>query len=105
MSASRLRALSFDNSAVLYAAARPGYPPVLLDTVGELTARPLDGARVVDVGAGTGIATRLLHERGCRVTAVEPGPGMADELRRTLPSVPVVRGDGNRLPWPPDRPS
>ncbi|KPC81947.1 MULTISPECIES: class I SAM-dependent methyltransferase [Streptomyces] len=92
------RALSFDSAAALYAAARPGYPTALLDAVEELAGRPLSGSRAVDVGAGTGIATRLLHERGARVTAVEPGPGMAGELHRTLPSVPVVRGDGNRLP-------
>lgn len=98
MSEAVQRALSFDSAAALYAAARPGYPPALLDTVEELAGRPLSGARAVDVGAGTGIATRLLHERGARVTAVEPGPGMAGELHRTLPSVPVVRGDGNRLP-------
>ncbi|MFE4454343.1 class I SAM-dependent methyltransferase [Streptomyces sp. NPDC056796] len=98
MPASTPRALSFDRAAALYAAARPGYPPALLDTVEELAGRPLDGARAVDVGAGTGIATRLLDARGARVTAVEPGPGMAAELHRTLPSVPLVRGDGNRLP-------
>ncbi|MFD6278516.1 class I SAM-dependent methyltransferase [Streptomyces sp. NPDC060209] len=98
MPASTPRALSFDSSAALYASARPGYPPALLDTVEELAGRPLSGARAVDVGAGTGIATRLLHARGARVTAVEPGPGMAGELHRTLPSVPVVRGDGNHLP-------
>ena len=59
---------------------------------------PLRGSRVVDVGAGTGIATRLLHERGARVTAVEPGAGMAAQLHRTPAGHPVVRGDGNRLP-------
>ncbi|MFF4167020.1 class I SAM-dependent methyltransferase [Streptomyces sp. NPDC001741] len=98
MPASAPRALSFDRAAALYAAARPAYPPALLDTVEELTGRPLRGSRVVDVGAGTGIATRLLCARGAHVTAVEPGPGMAGELRRSLPDVPVVRGDGNRLP-------
>ncbi|MFD5037872.1 class I SAM-dependent methyltransferase [Streptomyces sp. NPDC058377] len=98
MTASMSRALSFDSAAARYAAARPGYPPALLDTVEELSGRPLRGARAVDVGAGTGIATRLLHERGALVTAVEPGPGMAAELHRSLPSAPVVRGDGNRLP-------
>ncbi|MFE7752826.1 class I SAM-dependent methyltransferase [Streptomyces sp. NPDC057428] len=98
MSATVPRALSFDSAAALYAAARPGYPPALLDTVEELAGRPLRGAHALDVGAGTGIATRLLHARGALVTAVEPGPGMAAELRRSLPSVPVVRGDGNRLP-------
>ncbi|WP_326698177.1 class I SAM-dependent methyltransferase [Streptomyces sp. NBC_01754] len=92
------RALSFDRAAASYAAARPGYPPALFDTVEDLAGRLLRGARTVDVGAGTGIATRLLHARGALVTAVEPGPGMATELHRTLPSVPVVRGDGDRLP-------
>ncbi|MEU0302299.1 methyltransferase domain-containing protein [Streptomyces sp. NPDC006175] len=98
MTAPTPRSLSFDTAAAQYAAARPGYPPALLDAVEELAGRPLRGARAVDVGAGTGIATRLLHERGARVTAVEPGPGMAAELHRSLPSVPMVRGDGNRLP-------
>ncbi|MFI9629958.1 class I SAM-dependent methyltransferase [Streptomyces sp. NPDC052042] len=92
------RALSFDRAAARYAAARPGYPPALFDAVEELAGRPLRGARTVDVGAGTGIATRLLHDRGARVLAVEPGPGMAGQFRRTLPHIPVVRGDGNRLP-------
>ncbi|MES4830434.1 methyltransferase domain-containing protein, partial [Streptomyces anthocyanicus] len=32
------------------------------------------------------------------VIAVEPGAGMAAEFRRTLPGVPVVRGNGNALP-------
>ncbi|MFF9402341.1 class I SAM-dependent methyltransferase [Streptomyces sp. NPDC014744] len=96
--AAPLRALSFDRAAARYAAARPGYPPALFDAVEELAGRPLRGARTVDVGAGTGIATRLLLDRGARVIAVEPGPGMAGQLHRTLPHVPVVRGDGDRLP-------
>ncbi|MFD9225705.1 class I SAM-dependent methyltransferase [Streptomyces sp. NPDC060064] len=93
-----LRALSFDSAAAQYDAARPGYPPALFDTVEELTGRPLKGSRVIDVGAGTGIATRLLRDRGARVTAVEPGPGMADQLRRGLPDIPLVRGLGDALP-------
>ncbi|PJE95174.1 SAM-dependent methyltransferase [Streptomyces carminius] len=91
-------ARSFDAAAALYAANRPSYPPALLDTVERLTGRPLAGARTADVGAGTGILTALLHDRGARVIAVEPGDGMAAEFRRFLPGVPVVRGDGNRLP-------
>ncbi|MEV0850506.1 class I SAM-dependent methyltransferase [Streptomyces sp. NPDC049954] len=94
----RSRAHSFNAVAASYAANRPSYPAALLDAVEELSGRPLAGARVVDVGAGTGIATRLLRERGARVLAVEPGEGMAAELRRGLPEVPVVRGDGDALP-------
>ncbi|MFF8270851.1 class I SAM-dependent methyltransferase [Streptomyces sp. NPDC016562] len=92
------RARSFDAAAALYAAARPGYPPALFDAVEELAGRPLAGARVADVGAGTGIATAPLHERGAEVLAVEPGDGMAAEFRRAHPAIPLVRGDGDRLP-------
>lgn len=93
------RALSFDVVAGQYDAARPGYPPVLFDAVEELSGRSLRGARVLDIGAGTGIATRLLLERGADVTAVEPGPGMAAQLRRTLPDTPLVRAFGDALPF------
>ncbi|MGW2299294.1 class I SAM-dependent methyltransferase [Streptomyces violaceorubidus] len=92
------RAHSFNAAAAQYAAHRPSYPPALFDALEELTGRPLKGARVVDVGAGTGLATARLHERGAEVVAVEPGAGMAAQFRRTLPGVPVVRGSGNALP-------
>ncbi|MFI0943769.1 class I SAM-dependent methyltransferase [Streptomyces sp. NPDC021020] len=96
--AARSRAQSFDLAAVQYAAARPSYPAELLDRVEDFAGSPLAGARVADVGAGTGIATALLRERGADVIAVEPGGAMAGELHRVLPDVPVVRGDGNTLP-------
>lgn len=91
-------ARSFDQAAALYAANRPGYPEAMYDAVEELCGRPLAGARVADVGAGTGLGTGPMHRRGARVVAVEPGDGMAAEFRRAHPDVPVVRGDGNRLP-------
>ncbi|GAA3488006.1 hypothetical protein GCM10018987_20890 [Streptomyces cremeus] len=53
---------------------------------------------MADIGAGTGIGTSLLHARGARVTAVEPGAGTAAEFRRRLPDVPLVRGNSNQLP-------
>ncbi|WP_320784576.1 class I SAM-dependent methyltransferase [Streptomyces sp. CRN 30] len=92
------RAASFNAAAAQYAANRPAYPPALFDTIEELTGRPLAGARVADIGAGTGIATTLLRERGADVIAVEPGAGMAAQFRRTLPDVPLVRGTGDALP-------
>ncbi|WP_427164691.1 class I SAM-dependent methyltransferase [Streptomyces sp. C1-1] len=92
------RAQSFDMAAAQYAASRPSYPPALFDAVEELTGGALAGARVADVGAGTGIATALLCKRGAEVIAVEPGEAMARECSRALSHVPVVRGDGNALP-------
>lgn len=58
-----------------YAASRPDYPAVLLDTLGarcDLRA----GATIADVGAGTGLLTSDLLGRGYRVVAVEPNPEM-----------------------------
>ncbi|OPG06109.1 SAM-dependent methyltransferase [Streptomyces sp. GKU 895] len=92
------RAQSFNAAAAQYAANRPSYPPALFDAVEDLAGRPLAGARVADVGAGTGIATALLHARGADVIAVEPGDGMAAQFRRGHPDLPIVRGDGNTLP-------
>jgi SAM-dependent methyltransferase len=95
------QALSFDMAAASYAANRPSYPSELLDAVEELTGCPLAGARVVDVGAGTGLATMLLRARGANVVAIEPGRGMASQFRLSLPEVPLVIGDGNNLPLAP----
>ncbi|MFE9484584.1 class I SAM-dependent methyltransferase [Streptomyces spororaveus] len=92
------QARSFDKAAAGYAENRPSYPPALLDAVEELAGRPLTGARVADIGAGTGLATALLHARGAHVVAVEPGPAMAAQFRRRLPHIPLVLGDGNSLP-------
>ncbi|MFE2880530.1 class I SAM-dependent methyltransferase [Streptomyces roseus] len=94
----RARARSFDAAAGLYSANRPGYPGELFDAVEELSGRRLRGAKVADVGAGTGIATGPLRARGAEVLAVEPGVGMAAEFRRANPGIPLVRGDGDRLP-------
>lgn len=92
------QALSFDGAASRYAAHRPSYPPALFDAVEELAGRPLRGADVADIGAGTGLATRHLHARGARVVAVEPGAAMAGQFLLGLLDVPLVRGDGNHLP-------
>ena len=91
---------SFGAVAADYQAARPSYPQSLFDAIEELTGRPLKGARVLDVGAGTGISTRLLRDRGADVVAVEPTPGMAAQLRATSPEIPLVRADGHALPFP-----
>ncbi|WP_255253973.1 class I SAM-dependent methyltransferase, partial [Streptomyces albidoflavus] len=92
------RAASFNTASAHYAKYRPSYPPALYAALEEALGRPLAGVRVADIGAGTGIATAQLREHGAHVLAVEPGEGMAAELRRTLPGTPLVRGDGNALP-------
>jgi SAM-dependent methyltransferase len=94
----------FDSAAELYDRARPGYPvPVFeaLAAFGDL--RP--GSRVLELGPGTGQATRPLAERGYEVVAVELGAQLAELARRNLaafPTVSVVNADFERWPLPPE---
>ena len=69
----RARADSFGAVARTYDAHRPRYPDQLID---DLLSR---GAQtVLDVGAGTGIASEQLLRKGANVLAVEPDPRMAE---------------------------
>jgi SAM-dependent methyltransferase len=90
---------TFDHVATQYDAARPDYPSSLYDVLESALGQPLLRADVVDVGAGTGIATRALAGRGARVVAVDPGPVVLRMLRdRSTSRVRPVLGDGNDLP-------
>ena len=89
----------FDHVALAYDAYRPDYPAQLFDTLESAMGQPLLRARVLDVGAGTGIASRALAGRGADVVAVDPGPGVLGVLRsRSTSRVLPVVGDGNALP-------
>lgn len=72
----RLRANSFGGAARSYDAHRPRYPDQLVDDLLALGAH-----RILDVGAGTGIASQQLAERGVDVIAVEPDARMAAVAR------------------------
>ena len=79
----------FDEVAELYDNVRPGFPDDLLD---ELAAALPPSPAVVEVGPGTGQATKGLVARGARVTAVELGAHLAAVLARNLPTVEIVVG-------------
>lgn len=86
----RERRLVFGEAADLYDAARPSYPPALLDDLVTLVG---PRARVLDVGCGTGKATRLLAQRGATGVGVEAHAAMAEVARRTLADRPGWRID------------
>ncbi|HEY3506018.1 MAG TPA: methyltransferase domain-containing protein [Actinocatenispora sp.] len=69
---------SFGVDAERYDRARPPYPDDLI--AGIVTGSP--GADVLDVGCGTGIASRQLRAAGCTVLGVEPDARMAEFARR-----------------------
>lgn len=65
----------FADRAGDYAKARPTYPAALLDALLAPLAHP-SALVAADVGAGTGVFSRLLAERGVRTIAVEPNAPM-----------------------------
>ncbi|WP_411079997.1 class I SAM-dependent methyltransferase [Streptomyces sp. cmx-18-6] len=78
------RALSFGARAAAYERFRPGYSTELYDRVTAYAGRPVRTA--LEIGAGTGKATRLFARQGVSVTATEPDAAMLVELRRHLPA-------------------
>jgi SAM-dependent methyltransferase len=80
----RERGRSFGEVAGAYERFRPGYPGELADLViGYAGGRGVGTA--LEIGAGTGKATRVFAARGVRVTATDPDAGMLAELREHVP--------------------
>jgi trans-aconitate methyltransferase len=75
--------LSFNEAPEIYDAVRPSYPVELFD---ELFSLLPNDPKIVEVGPGTGQATKDLLARGASVHAVEIGPATAAKLRSNLPS-------------------
>ena len=102
-STERLRAI-FDEDADLYDRARPTYPTSLLRDL-EIVAGIGPGARVVEIGPGTGQATLALAAAGAQLVAVELGPSLAARLREKVAGLPVEVVVGPFEEWPlPDEP-
>jgi trans-aconitate methyltransferase len=83
----------------LYDRARPGYPAALID---DLVRWAQPGARALEIGAGTGKATRLLAARGVSVLGIEPSAEMAAYARvatESLGNVEIIESDFER--WQP----
>jgi SAM-dependent methyltransferase len=78
------RALSFGVIAEAYERFRPGYPAELVDMVMTYAAQPVRTA--LEIGAGTGKATRQFAQRGVKVIATEPDGAMLAELLKHVPA-------------------
>jgi SAM-dependent methyltransferase len=87
------QARSFGTVADRYDRLRPRYAVAAVRwAVGE---HPL---RVADVGAGTGILSRLLQRLGHDVIAVEPDGRMRARLAAASPGIAVVAGTAEDIP-------
>lgn len=66
----------FSDRVADYANHRPSYPAAAIDTILEGLDAP-SHLVAADIGAGTGISSRLLAEKGVRVVAIEPNTEMS----------------------------
>jgi protein-L-isoaspartate O-methyltransferase len=95
---------SFDVYAANYHHVRPGYPSQLfadLQTGCDIGRE----SRVLEIGAGSGIATVELAKYDCEVVAIEPGGNLAEiAMKGTagLSNVKVVEGTFEDF-WSPDQ--
>jgi SAM-dependent methyltransferase len=85
--------LAFEGLVADYAAARPSYPDAVFDAL-----PPLQGRRVLELGAGTGIATRALLARGASVLATDLGPKVLRANVIASPGLPAVVAAAEQLP-------
>lgn len=69
------RLTRFSDRTDSYVKHRPSYPAGAIDAIFENLAEP-SRLSMLDVGAGTGISSRLLAGRGARVIALEPNEAM-----------------------------
>ncbi len=73
----------FSDRVETYVRARPGYPDGVVRVLRERAGLE-PGTVVADVGAGTGIFTRVLLAAGAVVLAIEPNAPMRERLRQDL---------------------
>jgi SAM-dependent methyltransferase len=71
---------SFDAVAALYDATRPDYPRALFDDIAALAGLE-PGDNILEVGCGSGQATRDFVARGYRIVALDPGAALIDIAR------------------------
>ena len=94
-------ALSGFSSASHYDNHRPSYPDSVVSAfLSALKISGVQGARIIDLGAGTGKFTELLaaREEGFEILALEPHDGMRGELsRKQLKGVMVGKGTAENM--------
>ncbi len=73
--------------------SRPGLPPIVKATLGDLTEK-----RVLHLQCGSGEASAELAEQGAVVTAVDPSEQMLDEARERWPKILWIQAEAEALP-------
>ena len=88
---------TFDTLAAHYVAGRTGYSNELYGALASFGLAP--SHHVLDVGCGTGLASRPLIENAVRVTGVDVSAPMLAKARDHYPSATWVEGSAEALPF------
>lgn len=81
---------SFDMYADNYQSVRPGYPTEMMDDIGRVSCISED-SRLLEIGAGSGIATISLAKIGSEIVALEPGRNLAEIAKKQLSNFSKVK--------------
>jgi ubiquinone/menaquinone biosynthesis C-methylase UbiE len=84
---------AFDEMHRRRRALRPGLPPIVKATLGDLTSK-----RVLHLQAGSGDASADLAEQGAVVTAVDASEAMLDAAREEWPKILWIQAEAQALP-------
>ena len=80
---------TFNIAPTLYEEVRPGYPAELIQDVIDLSGLE-DHSRVLEIGCGTGKATRPFAERGCELVCLDIGADLIAVAKERLEGFPNV---------------
>jgi SAM-dependent methyltransferase len=92
-----IAAHGFQAGAGAYDRARPDYPAEAVRWLSEGLGFSA-GARILDVGAGTGKLTSLLVPSGAELLALEPVEAMRSRLAAAVPAARVIAGTAEAIP-------
>jgi ubiquinone/menaquinone biosynthesis C-methylase UbiE len=90
---------TFDTLATYYDAGRTGYSNELYNFL--LQYGLSQSHHVLDVGCGTGLASRPLIENAFKVTGIDVSAPMLEKARERFPSATWVEGSAEALPFQP----
>jgi ubiquinone/menaquinone biosynthesis C-methylase UbiE len=85
---SRLKT-TFNRAALLYEEIRPGYPDELIKDIVDLSGISSHG-KILEIGCGTGQATRAFAAFGHEMLCIDIGPGLIDIAKERFREFPNV---------------
>ena len=88
MSNTKLKA-TFNTAATLYEEARPEYPEALISDIVDLSGLE-NYSRILEIGCGTGKATRAFAERGYELVCLDIGADLIAVAKKRLREFPNV---------------